>query len=305
MDLMSGEDFYSILGVHPTARPREIKQAYYNLMREHHPDQATNSGFDSTAFCALLNQIHQTLSDPDARAMYDAVAGFSVDAVNPFTDTSFPANEIFVDEVNCIGCGKCVRACPDAFFIESSKYGRARVVPGVDALGLQDEVEVAMLTCPVDCIHWVTSPQLSMLEATLEAMDRVDAFIMLRNHRSPGNVFEEAARAWQKRQAAIATMRAQQDFAAAGGNSNGSASGFAWVSFWSQHVDFKSSSSSSSGSGSSSADDEGDVFNFRDPAARRLVELAAAATKAMRRWNMYKRLHKPLKALPDGHTTTL
>jgi hypothetical protein len=33
-----------------------------------------------------------------------------------------------------------------------------------------------------------------MLEATLEAMDRVDAFIMLRNHRSPGNVFEEAAR---------------------------------------------------------------------------------------------------------------
>jgi ferredoxin len=48
-----------------------------------------------------------------------------------------------------------VRACPDAFFIESSKYGRARVVPGVDALALQDEVEVAMLTCPVDCIHWV------------------------------------------------------------------------------------------------------------------------------------------------------
>jgi hypothetical protein len=31
--------------------------------------------------------------------MYDAVAGFSVDAVNPFTDTSFPANEVFVDEV--------------------------------------------------------------------------------------------------------------------------------------------------------------------------------------------------------------
>lgn len=58
-------------------------------------------------------------------------------------------------QVNCIGCGKCVRACPAAFFIESSKYGRARVMPGVDALELQDEVEVAMLTCPVDCIHWV------------------------------------------------------------------------------------------------------------------------------------------------------
>jgi hypothetical protein len=40
----------------------------------------------------------------------------------------------------------------------------------------------------------VTSPQLSMLESALENMDRVDAFIMLRNHRSPGNVFEEAHR---------------------------------------------------------------------------------------------------------------
>lgn len=58
-------------------------------------------------------------------------------------------------QVNCIGCGKCVRSCPDAFFIEGSKYGRARVLPGVDALELQEEVEVAMLTCPVDCIHWV------------------------------------------------------------------------------------------------------------------------------------------------------
>lgn len=99
-------------------------------------------------------------------------------------------------------------------------------------------------------------------------------------------------------------MRAQQGFAAAGGNGGDSASGFAWVSFWSQHVDFKASGSSNAGSSASSSD-EGDVFNFRDPAARRLVELAAAATKAMRRWNMYKRLHKPLKALPDGRTTTL
>jgi ferredoxin len=38
--------------------------------------------------------------------------------------------QVFVDEVSCIGCGKCVRACPAAFLIEESKYGRARVIPG-------------------------------------------------------------------------------------------------------------------------------------------------------------------------------
>jgi hypothetical protein len=37
--------------------------------------------------------------------MYDALAGFSVDAVNPFDDTSFPADQVFVDEVSCAGCG--------------------------------------------------------------------------------------------------------------------------------------------------------------------------------------------------------
>lgn len=40
----------------------------------------------------------------------------------------------------------------------------------------------------------VTSPQLSLLEATLASMDRVDAFIMMRQQRAPGNVFAEANR---------------------------------------------------------------------------------------------------------------
>lgn len=61
--------------------------------------------------------------------------------------------QVFVDEVNCIGCGKCVRACPGTFHIESSKYGRARVI-SQDASDTE-EVQIAMETCPVDCIHWV------------------------------------------------------------------------------------------------------------------------------------------------------
>lgn len=46
----------------------------------------------------------------------------------------------------------------------------------------------------MDCIHWVTPPQLNLLEGALAGMERVDAFIMLRACRSPGNVFHEAAR---------------------------------------------------------------------------------------------------------------
>lgn len=38
----------------PRADRRSIKQAYYNIMREYHPD----SGADSTEFCAMLNEIY-------------------------------------------------------------------------------------------------------------------------------------------------------------------------------------------------------------------------------------------------------
>lgn len=40
----------------------------------------------------------------------------------------------------------------------------------------QEDVQIAMETCPVDVIHWVTLPQLSLLEAALGRMARVGAF---------------------------------------------------------------------------------------------------------------------------------
>jgi hypothetical protein len=36
----------------------------------------------------------QTLTDPDKRALYDALVGFSEGAVNPFMDASYPADQV-------------------------------------------------------------------------------------------------------------------------------------------------------------------------------------------------------------------
>ncbi|KAF6253685.1 hypothetical protein COO60DRAFT_397361 [Scenedesmus sp. NREL 46B-D3] len=311
---LSGEDFYSILGLHPVADPKSIKAAYYNMMRMYHPDQqgATSSGsssdgeatdsIDTNEFCALLNEIYTTLSNPEAREMYDAIAGFSASALNPFKDASYPADQVFVDEVSCIGCGKCVRACPAAFLVEESKYGRARVIAGADVLSLEEDVQVAIETCPVDCIHWVSSPQLSLLEATLASMTRVDAFIMMRQQRSPGNVFEEAERAWRKRQAKFAALRQQRDYAASG-NSSSSSSGGGWSSFFSRHVDMKGASSNDdSGFAGAGAGAGGDDGSSSDPARRKVAALAAAASRAMRRWQLYHEVNKKtaVKALADA-----
>lgn len=117
-------------------------------MRDVHPDAAAASaasmsadgadGVDGDAYYAdttdlavILNEIYETLTDPEQRATYDAIAGFSASAADPFgrdAASTFERDRVFVDEVSCIGCGKCVRACPSAFVIEGSKYGRARVV---------------------------------------------------------------------------------------------------------------------------------------------------------------------------------
>jgi hypothetical protein len=50
----------------PVADSKTIKAAYYNLMREYHPDQAAaasssspNGSIDTNEFCALLNDIYK------------------------------------------------------------------------------------------------------------------------------------------------------------------------------------------------------------------------------------------------------
>ena len=148
----------------------------------------------------------QTLMDPDKRAAYDEIAGFSDDAVNPFFDTSYPSDQVptatvryfslinysfvaqvFVDEFTCIGCKNCTNVCPKSFLMEDL-FGRARVFDqkGSSEALLQEAID----TCPVSCIHWVTSPQLALLETTMAKMERVSAYILMMGCSHGADVFQ-------------------------------------------------------------------------------------------------------------------
>ncbi|GLC69242.1 hypothetical protein PLESTF_000806200 [Pleodorina starrii] len=282
--LFGGEDFYTILGVPPTAESRDIKRAYHSLMRQFHPDRAPeNLRDDMASLCVLLNEIYETLSDEDKRAVYDTLAGFSSSAVNPFLDTGFARDQIFVDEISCIGCGKCVRACPLTFEIEASKYGRARVI-AQDA----DEVEsvqIAIECCPVDCIHWVSLPQLSLLEAALSRMGRIEVSVMQRFGRSGGNVFQVAFKAWEQRMAAI-QERAAAAAAAADGRTR-----VDW-SFWTNGASLQ-------------YDEEAETRAAAlDPEQRRIANLAAAAARAARMWRFYNQATGAGRALITESSTS-
>ncbi len=69
---------------------------------------------------------------------------------------------VYVDEITCIGCKHCAHVAANTFYIEPD-YGRSRAIRQDG--DPEELVQVAIDTCPVDCIHWVDYTELKQLEA--------------------------------------------------------------------------------------------------------------------------------------------
>ena len=68
---------------------------------------------------------------------------------------------VYVDEMTCIGCRHCAHTARNTFFIEPD-HGRARV--SRQDGDLEDTIQEAIETCPVNCIIWVDYTELKRLE---------------------------------------------------------------------------------------------------------------------------------------------
>jgi DnaJ domain len=72
---------YALLGLHPSASEREIRQAYRDRSKLYHPDTTTLPRDVATATFRQLNEAYATLSSPERRRAYDRQIGYSSVAV--------------------------------------------------------------------------------------------------------------------------------------------------------------------------------------------------------------------------------
>jgi len=76
----------------------------------------------------------------------------------------------YVDPFTCINCYNCCDCAPGTFYIDDY-YGKARVY--TQWRDAEEDMNWAVESCPVSCIHWVGREQLQILEhITAEAMYR-------------------------------------------------------------------------------------------------------------------------------------
>lgn len=269
------DDYYSILGLTPYASPEEIKKAYYSCMKVCHPDLSGNDA-DSVAFCQFVNEVYEVLSDPEARAVYDEIQGYSAAGSNPFLDTEAARDHAFVDEYSCIGCKNCANTAEKTFAIED-EFGRARVQrqDGNHPALVQEAID----TCPVNCIHWVSASQLALLEDEMRRVERVSVGTMAAGMGRKGvDVFSQAQWRWDKRQRQALErqrMRMQQRGyqSDTSPNSYGSST---WSSFWTPGKDAES-------------EDEGEATRETSNVSSRRREKMAQAAAAARKWREYSR----------------
>lgn len=77
MPQSSEPTYYSLLGLHPSASPIEIRRAYWELSKQYHPDTTTLPTIVAIAKFQQLNEAYATLSNPERRLSYDLKIGYS------------------------------------------------------------------------------------------------------------------------------------------------------------------------------------------------------------------------------------
>ncbi|CAM0912164.1 unnamed protein product [Alopecurus aequalis] len=185
-------DYYQVLGVAPYSTPQEIKEAYRKLQKQHHPDIAGDKGHD---YALLLNEAYEVLMRNCSRSA-EGSGKSRGGSVGVYTGEGYSSwngpmrsQALFVDENKCIGCRECVHHAGRTFAMDDG-LGSAHVE--VQFGDVEEQIQVAVESCPVNCIHWVGSEQLPVLEFMSRPQPKEGHGVFGGGWERPKNVFVAA-----------------------------------------------------------------------------------------------------------------
>lgn len=213
-------DYYSLLQLDFDADPSEVKRQYRQLQKWCHPDIAGEAG---TEVCIILNEAYDTLMDEKEREVYDRdlrelqklanLAAADGSDFKPYTgqplskfvgsDPSGEQRAVFVNESACIGCRMCNHSAPNTFFMEED-WGRARAFQ--QWADTEEDIDIAIESCPVDCIYWVKQRNLPILEYAMQRCERATVGVMNGSNVRVGDPFDVANSMIRKGEEARARM---------------------------------------------------------------------------------------------------
>ena len=201
-------DYYSLLQLDFDASSKDVKRQYRQLQKWCHPDIAGEAG---TEVCIILNEAYDTLMDAKEREVYDrdlkelqqlanmAAAGGAAGDFKPYTgqplstfcgsDPSGEQRAVFVNESACIGCRQCNHSAPNTFMMEDD-WGRARAFQ--QWADDEEDINIAIESCPVDCIYFVKQRNLPILEYAMQRCERASVGVMNGGNVRVGDPFDVA-----------------------------------------------------------------------------------------------------------------
>ncbi|XP_009802151.1 chaperone protein dnaJ C76, chloroplastic-like [Nicotiana sylvestris] len=188
------KNYYDLLGIPIHSSPQKIKEAYRKLQKIYHPDIAGPKGHDYTL---VLNEAYKVLMREDLRREYDVsigqirVGSGKGSSLQGYSSWKGPLRPqaLFVDENTCIGCAECVHHARNTFVMdEALARARVRVQYGDD----DSQIQVSIESCPVNCIHWVDTEELRVLEHLSRPQQKDGHGIYGQGWESPINAFKAA-----------------------------------------------------------------------------------------------------------------
>lgn len=187
------QDYYQLLGVSVDSNVQEIKEAYRKLQKKHHPDIA---GQEGNEYASMLNEAYRVLTRENFRRDYDDSGRVRVRRKDSVSDLGYSSWEgpkrpqaLFVDENACIGCTECVHHASNTFMMDDvTGCARVKVQYGDD----EQKIEVSVDSCPVNCIHWVDSEELPVLEFLIQPQPKEGHGLFGGGWERPANVFMAA-----------------------------------------------------------------------------------------------------------------